>query len=331
MHYFETGSMANGEPGWHSLGNVLPKGQFMTPDNVLTLSGIDWKVGLHPLYLADGKEVEQSRALVRESDGSVLNVVGKQYHPEQNENLVVLAQALTQVWGEELKFETAMSLKGGQVVTLLARVGEFELFGDRFYPYLSLCNYHGGGSRKVYATNVREVCWNTHSMSIGSAKHEKRVWSKPHKKRSLQITEATLQEAREILAISTASTAAFQALAETLVSVQFNLSHMEELARHLFPPQGEEESQSQKDTREEKGRLLKVAYQADDLANFRGTAWAALGAVTNYQSHVTHGVPMGKQATKPDVARARQESRFLSSLEAPELESKALEYLLALA
>ncbi len=178
--------------------------------------------------------------------------------------------------------------------------------------YLSLANYHGSGARKVYCTDIREVCWNTHSRAIGIATKEDRVWSCRHTLNALRVTEASLNEAREILKLSLSHSKALEALANQLVSIRISDEQFQRFAEELFPVctrRSDNTTERQQLLVEEKRALLFKAADAQDLANFRRTAWGALGAVTAYQSHVTQG----NDRSNPDTLRARQESRISSS------------------
>ena len=327
--FFETGGFANGEPAWHFGGNVLPAGEFYSVEMLRENAEFNRHVNKVPLYLASGDVCPKCFALQRE-DGKVLGSgIGEDYVPFQNVQMLDLVTALA---GFGAKIETWLSLKEGKIVTILAQMEPFQVLGDKFFPYLSFANYHDGGSRSVYLTKIREVCWNTHGRSIGDAKAEKRVWRKRHFKNSLDVNEANIAEARELLGLSELHGENLKKLAELLYSKKLAQGDWIALAKHLFPePEGTLEkppTNAAKVLVEEKRSLLFRAAGAQDLENFRHTAWGALSAVTQYASHVTNGNP-GK--TKPEVLQARRENRVLEQIEGSQLEGRALEFLLALA
>lgn len=331
-HYFESGVFGNGKAAWHGLGNVTDK--VLTATNILHEASLEWTLEKQPLFINNGDKHPSAFALVRSSDGRIFSdVVGKSYTIYQNHELLGLAQALTE---EGVEFETAMSLKEGEIVTLLAKLQPYMILGDKFLPYLSLANYHGSGSRCVYASDIREVCYNTHSWSIGAAKLQKRIWKCRHTKGALETNAKTLEEARAILKLSAQQSQDLQQLAEELVKVKMPLSAYEQLAALLFPYEEATATTPEKEKTlivkrnlvvDEQRSLLYKAATADDLANFRNTAWGALGAVTAYASHVS----TKSDTTKDEVIRDRNERRLLDSMEKGTMEKQALEFLLQLA
>ena len=344
--YFETGALSNGQAAWHGLGTVLPKGEFMTLDNFEKLAQLEDPVKV-PVYLANGDEIPNTFAIQRPKDQKVLHVVTGTYEIETLERSKELIRALVAVSGEEIKVETAMSLQGGKVVTICCRLKEFQVLGDVFFPFLSLANYHGGGSRKVGLVNIRPVCKNTYSAGEAQAAKAKRLYTARHTKGSLEVSEENLKKAREILQLAELKGEALKELAQKLVAKKIYKSDYLNLANLLFPDPPEikeelptdptteqiaahakslERTQKQKEIVNEKRSLLFKAADAQDLANFKNTAWGALGAVTAFSSHVTTGT----KDTRPEVLRQRQEKRFLENMAGSNLEKLALEFLLQL-
>ena len=78
------------ETPWHRLGVVTDSA--LTSSEAIVQSGLDWTVSVRPLvtFGSDGQtegkliDVPDNYATVRDSDESVLGVVGKRYEPIQN-------------------------------------------------------------------------------------------------------------------------------------------------------------------------------------------------------------------------------------------------------
>ena len=80
-HMVETMAYA-GELPWHGLGvKVIDD---LTQEQMMQKAGVDWSVEKQDLVTKMGSSVKNKQALVRSSDGSVLDIVGKGWNPVQN-------------------------------------------------------------------------------------------------------------------------------------------------------------------------------------------------------------------------------------------------------
>ena len=73
----------SGDVPWHGLG--VKVGDNLTPQEMMQAAGLDWTVSKHPMYVTDGILVPGKKALLRDSDNTVLDVVGDDWIPVQNE------------------------------------------------------------------------------------------------------------------------------------------------------------------------------------------------------------------------------------------------------
>lgn len=332
----ETGVAGNGKTLWGGAG--LSTTEDLTVDNVLDKAGINWDVAKEQLYRPNGEICKGANALVRITDGQVLAPhVGDDYTPLQNSVLRDFAGAIARV-KSDVRFATAMSLRKGQIVTLLAHMNTFELLGDRVYSYLSVCNYHGGGSLKAYPTNLFESCFNSHSYSIGNAEKEKRVWTRRHTKNAIDVmSPQNLEDARKVLRMGEQQQQQLTELAHTLVAQKVTPAAFNTMMEGLFDYKkpdfndlyGEELKKARRelDSFAEKRELLWKYHNTPDNANFTGTAWGILRAVTAFQTHVTSA----SKTTKPEVLEARRENRLIETMETASLERSAIGLLMALA
>src|SRR5258708_20606836 len=101
---FESGFFGNNVAAWHGLGTVIAE-DVVTTEEALRLSGLDWNVSKQPIYLADGREIPNSRAITRDTDGAVLGVVGEDYRPVANSEAFAFVDHLFK--SEEAKWHTA--------------------------------------------------------------------------------------------------------------------------------------------------------------------------------------------------------------------------------
>lgn len=166
-HQIETMAYAHEVP-WHGIGaSVSPD---MSDQEMLRAAGLDWTVSKHPMTITvagEAQEVPGQRALVRDTDRTILDVVGTHWNPMQNADAMRFFRSFVEAG--EARMETAGSLRGGRMIWGLANLGTgFEVSpGDRVQGYLLLASPHESG-RSVIArvTTVRVVCANTMAMAM---------------------------------------------------------------------------------------------------------------------------------------------------------------------
>ncbi len=188
------------ETPWHGLGHIIP--QAPTMEDAIRLAGLDWQVRLQPLHMRyDGEEMNvPAWATVRDTDRSVLGVVGPTYRPVQNRD----AFKWFQPWLESGKvtLETAGSLREGRHIWILARVlnggSELEVQpGDTVRQYILLSNGHDGTmALRNGFTGIRVVCANT----LAGAHHDGA--SKLLKIRHTKRAGEAMDQIREIMDIA---------------------------------------------------------------------------------------------------------------------------------
>jgi len=116
-----------------------------------------------PTYLA----AENQRLVVRNDTGAVLGGVSDRFELISHEEMGRILEALAEVGGTNLRFETAGSCKGGAQVWAVLYLDEpYNVAGDNTetFPFISILNAHdGSGACKVVRNQVRVVCWNTYN------------------------------------------------------------------------------------------------------------------------------------------------------------------------
>ena len=180
-HELESGFFV-GKPAWHGLGKVLNEAPNI--GDTQRLADLDWEVEEQALYTltTDGEARDIGtghKAIVRESDGRVLGVVGHRYTPLQNAKAFKPFQPLVDAGLIEL--DAAGSLRQGQRVWILGKLKGAEaevLPGDATRGYLLFYTGHDGTLAASYQrTAIRVVCMNTLSMAVarGDAETEARA------------------------------------------------------------------------------------------------------------------------------------------------------------
>ena len=153
-----------GEVPWHGLGNPLDGTE--TTEDVMIKAGLDWSVKTEPLFRANGEEVK-AQASVRESDDSVLGVVGPRWTPLQNADSFKVFEPLVE--SGDMNWHTAGSLRDGQRVWVLCQLAleNSEIVkGDEIRKFALLSNGHDGKLAVHFGfTPIRVVCSNTEALA----------------------------------------------------------------------------------------------------------------------------------------------------------------------
>jgi len=166
MAHEHESSMAVGIQAWHGLANLLAVAPKNSAEAIIA-AGCDWIVSERPIFIGspNDKMIAEAgwKAIVRESDNSVLGIVGSKYKPIQNQLAFEFFDPF--IADGSASFETAGSLRKGAVVWVLAKVkglaGEVGT-GDEVAAYLLLYNYHDGTrALGILWTPIRVVCKNT--------------------------------------------------------------------------------------------------------------------------------------------------------------------------
>lgn len=269
----------SGETPWHGLGTQVPAD--LTPDQMLEAAGLNWTVRKIKAYAFDEENNDamydiSHSALIRSSDGKMLDVVSDDWNPVQNQEAFDFFDEY--VRAGDMEMHTAGSLKGGQIVWGLAKIKDsFELFkGDQIDNYLLFSNFHKYGySTDVRMTPIRVVCNNTLTLSLSS--NVERMAKISHRK----VFDASI--VKETLGIATDKLVKYKEMAAFLGSKKAKNEDIVEYFKRIFP------SSSDKETKE----LSKNASIALDIlhtqpgANFaEGSWWQPYNSVTFMTDHV---------------------------------------------
>lgn len=259
---------------WHGLGKVVKE----APDSIaaIKLAGLDWDVMPSPV-LVEGLAVPNYIANVRSDNRKVLGIVSDRYTIVQNREAFSFTDKL--IGDNEVKYETAGSLREGRLVWMLAKLTkDYEILGDKVDPYICFTNTHDGtGAVKALMTPIRVVCNNTLNLALSTSQ---RQWSTVHMgnlNKKLSEAEQTLFSAHQYME-------GLNEEANKLVDIKINPAQWEEIVEELFPATNNM-SLRQIESVKEKRQDLHNAIMAEDIKKFRGTGWAAINAVTDYIAH----------------------------------------------
>ena len=298
---------ANGLP-WHKLGTDV--GSLATVEAMLSAAGMDWTVATESVFLADGRELADARAIVRGDTRAVLGVATKQYTPIQNAQAGEIVDAL--VTGGGAHVDVAGVLDAGERCWMLAKIpGDFEVTrGDLVNPYFLLAWGHDGKHGVAgKLTPIRVVCANTLA-AAGLADGRKWSDSADVYLRHKGTPVLRIEEARRALGLAAKATeqtaAAFRALAGRRMTGTETSQYIADVFPLPAATTEEDESRAiiaemllhrDKDDAKEAARKrieetrsivaeLIETGRGHNLPGVEGTAWGAYNAAVEYVDHV---------------------------------------------
>lgn len=273
-----------GDVPWHGLGTKVSND--LTPSQMQEAAGLDWEVGKYTLAAEfGGKRVKSDKmALIRKTDGKILDTVGKDWNPVQNSEAFEFFSEF--VLAGDMEMHTAGSLRGGQMVWALAKVKEsFTVNGDdRVESYLLFSNPHQyGKSIDIRFTPIRVVCNNTLTFAINSK--AKTGYKAGHR------TVFDPSDVKETLGIASEKFAKYKELAEFLSSKKFSVDSLLDYYANVFPrTSGKRVTEGAK--YEDLSRNAQLAHdllEKQPGAEFaHGSWWQAFNSVTYLTDHI-HG------------------------------------------
>ncbi len=270
-----------GDVPWHGLGVKVPGD--LTPEQMLEAAGLDWEVRKINAYAFDEKNNDAmydigKSALIRSSDGKMLDVVSNDWNPVQNQTAFDFFDEY--VRAGDMEMHTAGSLKGGQIVWGLAKIKEsFELFkGDQIDAYLLFSNFHKYGfSTDVRFTPIRVVCNNTLTLSLNSK--VERMVKISHRK---QFNPGNV---KEMLGIATDKLAKYKEMAAFLGSKKAKGEDIVEYFCRVFPVTGSNEKKT-KEVSKNAQIAMDILHSQPGHEYAEGSWWQPFNAVTYMTDHL---------------------------------------------
>ena len=284
-HMVETMAFA-GEVPWHGLGTNVPAD--LGPIQMMQKAGCDWTVSKQQMYVMDGIPVTGKKALIRDSDNSVLDIVGDDWNPVQNDEAFEFFHEYCMAG--DMEMHTAGSLDNGRNVWVLAKVKEsFSILGDdQVDSYLLFSNPHRYGKAiDVRFTPIRVVCNNTLTMSLNA-----------ESKNQVKLNHRTAFDAdmvKQTLGIAHDKFEKYKEVAEFLSSKRYTKESIIEFYDSCFPHTYAGSKGKKVDSFDDLTKNAKQAFSVLETqpgANFaEGSFWQAFNSVTFMTDHI-----MGRSA-----------------------------------
>lgn len=296
---------------WYETQGITLK-NVTSLDVALKLSGLDFEVEKKPVYFNStfgmtneaGKslppkftKIEGQFTTVRTDTMQPFGVVTDAYEILQNRDAFDFLDSLVV---EGARFETAGFFKKNGAASYITMSTEpMTILGDEFDPFMMISNGHDGGSAiKVALTPIRAYCRNSailalkKATSIVTIHHSRKMYDR-------------LVAAKEVLTANTNYLEELKIVAEKLATTPFSEEAFEALAYKLYPIEEEKSEIIQIRNLAQIEHLLR-AYKQDDLQNFNNTAWKALQAVSDVNSH-----PLRFRETKKIAANGTPEFQIV--------------------
>lgn len=303
---------ADHEVPWHRLGTPmkgLQKAEAMLEaadaDFVVAIAGVaavdmDGKVILDPS--GNPLMVEDSRATVRiNKDGTydALSTVGTRFVVQQNIDCLNRALDIVGASGEAV-VDTCGVINGGREFFASIDLGGLIIdptgVNDKIERYLLVRNGHDGKTPITYAnTSIRAVCKNTVMAGMKSAL---RVFTARHTRNQ----DAAINEAKNVLELSTAWADEFRRTAELMLSVNIPASstRLDNVINSIFPKK-KDETDRQKKNREDVIEVVRGLYpSAKNAGGFGFNGWAVYNTIAEYFDHYRDAKPEERAMSSMD-------------------------------
>ncbi|QGH80087.1 hypothetical protein SEA_NHAGOS_76 [Gordonia phage NHagos] len=314
---------------WHQLGQQV--GHLMTADEALSAAHMKgWNVRKLPLRadIGDGTlvDVPDKHMTVRTNpitgEPEALGVVGNWYSPFQNEETTALLDAIRDEGGAAI--ETIGAMRGGRETFVTMKLPESMSFTapngavDTTETYIAVLNSHDGSTPlRVLVTPVRIVCKNTQTMALHSAQA---YWSIRH----TTNMRGAVDEARRALGLTFRYVEAFETEVEALIAKELDEAKVRETFAAIVDAD-KAETERQRDGRlATVGELMELYRTSDTVSMWKGTAFGAYNAVTEYADHFAKVQRKGGEADQRAVRTLAQ------SFKADGIKSRARDALAAI-
>lgn len=273
-----------GKEPWHGLGSKLESNQPL--DVWMREAGLDWTYERAPVefcvpYVEGHRPFTNRFVLYRSDTRAPLSIVSDRYRVVQPAEIFDFFRDF--VTAGDMEIETAGSLRGGEKIWALARLGkDFTIKGaDRVQSYVLLIT---GCDTKLATTgqltSVRVVCWNTMSYAVQLGQGQSSTIRVPH---TLKFDPDRVKGEMGLVQNAWST---YETQAKELANRRLGDN---EVAKFLIDLLGD----PQKDLKDQPNKpgmsailsLYTGKGQGSMLESADGTAWGLVNAVTEWVDH----------------------------------------------
>lgn len=285
----------NTKGAWHGLGVIVPEAEGLDIDKARRIA-LPWDpipAQLLVRHTTDAtlEDVPTHKAIVRSDNQDLLAVVSSKYNIVSNTDLAKLAEGIST---EGVQVESAGSLRGGKRVWFLLRdpATDFNTHtSDRQKGYsLITAGHDGSAAVTITPTTVRVVCNNTLRIAIGGADRNM-TFGVRHTENLSTDLDAMITAAKACLTYGRAASQRYAASARHLSFVPLSDEQRQRLNtdiyQHIWGAIPEEGKGRDRAVETLANWDAAIEHSTNRLEYMRGTAWAALNAVTLCLNHNT--------------------------------------------
>lgn len=297
---------------WHKLGTKM-RG-LQTVDAMLEAASADFDVQLVKVAAVDDDGnlitnpdgtpviIDDSRATIRaNADGSYndLATVGTRYEVRQNREVAERALAVIGASNGDAVVDTCGVLRDGRRFFMTIELGAVVVdpagINDRIARYLVVSSGHDGVWPIRYAnTDIRGVCNNTVVLGLKSAE---RVFTARHTRN----VDTALEDAQEVLRLSTSWSRAFTAEAERLLRVPVpTAGDLAKIVGKAFPLDSTATDRQKKNHEIVRDSIIAIYSNERNAGGYGRNGWAAYNAVAEYLDHHRPSQPEDRAVASMD-------------------------------
>jgi phage/plasmid-like protein (TIGR03299 family) len=255
--------------------------QHVSVQDALKLAGLQYDVQKVPVFLEDGSLVPNTYATQKSDDGTVLGVVGKNYGIVQNTEAFDFVEALL---SEGAEIETAGYFKDFSKTFITAKADTTQILGDNVDSYLLFTNsFDGSGSVRCMFTPVRVFCSNVLVRAFKQASNKISIRHSTNVMDRLTIAQETF--AYNQLYIDALKKESESLALQTVTREQYRQTLIPAVLQEMNLDINDTSKQRNKDRPFEIQHQLLEVYDQDDLQNYNNTAYKAMQAIADFESH----------------------------------------------
>lgn len=276
---------------WNNIGVSMNETKL---EDVLKNAHLDYTVSTTPVFTEfNGEKIlYPNKVMTVRDDGHPYGIVSERYVPMQNKDAFDFINYID----DDITFVKAGETKTG-LIYMIGELHEMDILGDKFKTYAIFQNSHNGRYQLAMSIcPLRIVCQNQFNLSFKESNSTVLIRHTTNMYRKVELAADTLNSISHYMKV-------FNEKAQLFASQKISETNITKFLNFMFPT---DDSMSQKTidkVEEEKMKYLK-AYNADDNANFKGSAWGLINGLTDYITH---------QEYKRKVENA-EEKRFIDTI-----------------
>lgn len=250
--------------------------KFLSVDEVMVQSGLDFTVEAQPVFLGNGIQVPKCKATVRTDNGIVLGTVGDRYEILQNQQAFAWFQPF--VDNKLASIEHVGTLKNGQITFIQAKVETDPVeitAGDAVESYITLLNSHSGVTSVFAGFFPRRIFCTNQMPALKASKHLKVKHTKN--------VHIAMDKIQQIMDLSNQEFLATTEQYRYLASKGVNKADLEKYVKLVFKKDENDDKEMRESKYEQIESLFETGRGAKETPNTMFKAFNAVNEYLNYE------------------------------------------------